>query len=143
MPVTVVTLTAVPLDLTSSGTKIGALCMPASFDPDTWRCRLVVWGRLPAGRAADGYPASYQHMISPMDFTCAQVRVDGRDRSPGPCTDPMKGPSHRTQTAHSGQPRKNPSLLQWYCSHPIWFWALVYVVVILVGIYTIVRRSND
>lgn len=71
-PVTVVTLTAVPLDLTPLllNPKVGAILHAGQPSIQTHGVADLLFGAAsPAGRAVQMvYPASYQHMISPMDF---------------------------------------------------------------------------
>ena len=96
-PVTVVTLTAVPLDLTPllNNAKVGAILHVGQPSIQTHGVADLLFGAAsPAGRAVQMvYPASYQHMISPMDFNMRPGPSRWpRPDSPGPCTDPMKGP---------------------------------------------------
>jgi hypothetical protein len=134
-PVTVVTLTAVPLDLTPllNNPKVGAILHAGQPSVQTLGVADLLFGAVsPAGRAIQMvYPESYQHQISPMDFNmrpgCGKNRIfcaifyinmfvlpntgSGqtygklkkrcvfrrpshwpRPDSPGPCTDPMRGP---------------------------------------------------
>eukprot|EP01043_Picozoa_sp_COSAG02_P059678 COSAG02_NODE_7649_length_2916_cov_1.289315_2_plen_493_part_01 len=96
-PVTVVTLTAVPLDLTPllNNPKVGAILHVGQPSIQTHGVADLMFGAAsPAGRAVQMvYPASYQHMISPMDFNMRPGPSRWpRPDSPGPCTDPMKGP---------------------------------------------------
>jgi hypothetical protein len=96
-PVTVVTLTGVPLDLTPllGNSKVGAILHVGQPSIQTHGVADLLFGAAsPAGRAVQMvYPASYQHMISPMDFNMRPGPSRWpRPDSPGPCTDPMKGP---------------------------------------------------
>ena len=101
-PVVVVTLTAVPLDLTPllNNANIGAILHAGQPSVQTRGIVDVLRGvTSPAGRAIQTvYPESYQHMISPFDFNMRPgPSAWPRPDSPGPCADPNPSPAGRPQ----------------------------------------------
>ena len=96
-PVVVVTLTAVPLDLTPvlSNPKVGAVLHGGQPSVQTMAIGDLVFGvHSPAGRAIQTvYPEAYQHQISPFDFNMRPgLSHWPRPDSPGPCADPYVQP---------------------------------------------------
>ena len=96
-PVIVLTLTAVPLDLTPllSNKKVGAILHLGQPSIQTMGVGDLLFGRRsPAGRAIQTvYPASYQHQISIFDFNMRPGPSRWpRPDSPGPCNDPYVTP---------------------------------------------------
>ena len=88
-PVVVVTLTAVPLDLTPllNNPKVGAILHAGQPSIQTLGISDLLFGvKSPAGRAVQMvYPASYQHQISPFDFNMRPGPSKWpRPDSPGP-----------------------------------------------------------
>ena len=96
-PVTIVTFTAVPLDLTPflAHPNIGAIVHAGQPSIQTGGVAEVLFGgRSPSGRAVQTiYPASYQHNVSIFDFGMRPGPSRWpRPDSPGPCNDPYKRP---------------------------------------------------
>jgi beta-D-xylosidase 4 len=96
-PVIVVTLTAVPLDLTPllNNSKVGAILHVGQPSIQTMGIADLLFGTTsPAGRMVQTvYPASYQNMVSPFDFNMRPGPSRWpRPDCPGPCTDPMVAP---------------------------------------------------
>eukprot|EP00937_MAST-01D_sp_MAST-1D-sp2_P000103 g103.t1 len=96
-PVVVVTLTAVPLDLSPllAHPRVGAVLHAGQPSINTPGVADVLFGvRSPAGRAVQTvYPAAYQDQVSPFDFNMRPGPSKWpRPDSPGPCTDPMVAP---------------------------------------------------
>eukprot|EP00908_Phaeocystis_cordata_P002067 Transcript_12216.p1 GENE.Transcript_12216~~Transcript_12216.p1 ORF type:complete len:401 (+),score=140.70 Transcript_12216:25-1227(+) len=96
-PVVVLTLTAVPLDLTPllTAPKVGAVLHLGQPSVQLLGVGELLFGaRAPAGRAVQTvYPAAYQHMVSPFDFNMRPGASRWpRPDSPGPCADPYKTP---------------------------------------------------
>lgn len=96
-PITVVTLTATPLDLTPllGNPKIGAILHAGQPSVQTLGIGDLLFGTVsPAGRAIQMvYPAAYQRQISPLDFNMRPGPSHWpRPDSKGPCTDPMVAP---------------------------------------------------
>lgn len=96
-PVVVITLTAVPLDLTPllTNPKVGAILHAGQPSIQTLGVADVLFGAVsPAGRAVQTvYPPAYQHMVSPFDFNMRPGPSRWpRPDSPGPCADPYVKP---------------------------------------------------
>ena len=96
-PITVVTLTATPLDLTPllNNPMVGAILHAGQPSIQTLGIGDLLFGKAsPAGRAIQMvYPAAYQHQISPLDFNMRPGPSHWpRPDSKGPCTDPMLAP---------------------------------------------------
>jgi len=96
-PVVLVSLTAVPLDVSPflSDARIGALLHVGQPSIQTLGVADVLFGTTsPAGRAVQTiYPATYQHQISPFDFNMRPGPSRWpRPDAPGPCNDPYYTP---------------------------------------------------
>ena len=113
-PVVVLTLTAVPLDLTPllTAPKVGAVLHLGQPSVQLLGVGELLFGaRAPAGRAVQTvYPAAYQHMVSPFDFNMRPGASRWpRPDSPGPCAE-YAGLALEPQTG-----RSPPTPLR--CSH--------------------------
>ena len=96
-PVVVVTLTAVPLDLTPllANAKVGAILHAGQPSIQTYGVSDLIFGASsPAGRTIQMvYPEAYQHQVSPFDFGMRPGASKWpRPDSPGPCGDPYVAP---------------------------------------------------